>query len=146
MSLFRRNHSEKNQKNRQVYFFPGWIATHFWWCWLTMWLRFHWATPGLSNHLPTFSSLGFYTTDSEGRLEETLRWDEVRANLAISHITVLYANLTSIPEAFYFSSVGHNKSTYHTEDAVHTGVGLEFLGLRGKRRIKIQLGNRRISR
>lgn len=48
------------------------------------------------------------------------------------------ANLPSTVEAFlyFFFSIGHNRSTYHTEDSVHAGVGLEFLRLRGKRRIE----------
>lgn len=134
LSPFRRNHSEKSKKQTSLFFPTGLrhISDDADW-------RCDW-TGTLSSHLPTFSSLGFYTMNSEGSLEETLRRDELCANAVIAHITVQDANLTS------FFSTGHNESTYHTEVAVHAGVGLEFLGLRGKRRKKIQFGNREISR
>lgn len=46
-----------------------------------------------------------------------------------------------MPDAFHFFEFGtimdfdqnvHNKSTHHTEDAVHGGVGLQFLRLKRK--------------
>lgn len=57
-------------------------------------------------------------------------------------MTVQSVCSTSIPDAFHCLRIRHhqdlrppsvhNKSTYHTEDAVHAGVGLQFLGLKGK--------------